>query len=71
MFTLLPIIFIITAGVLISFLWADIKKDEKMAKYYEEVCITADLRERTDFYEYKSDKGGYYEIECRRYRKCS
>ena len=50
MITLLPIIFILTAGILLSFLWADFKKDTKMARYYEEVAMIAASKERTSVY---------------------
>ncbi|MDY2933182.1 MAG: hypothetical protein SOT05_03745 [Anaerovoracaceae bacterium] len=71
MITLLPVIFILTAGILLSFLWADFKKDTKMARYYEEVAMIAASKERTSVYEYKSSKGRHYEASDRCNRKCS
>ena len=68
MITLLPVIFILTAGILLSFLWADFKKDTKMARYYEEVAMIAASKERTSVYEYKSR---HYEASDRCNRKCS
>ena len=71
MITLLPVIFILTAGILLSVLWADFKKDAKMERYYEEVAMIAASKERTSVYEYKSSKGRHYEASDRCNRKCS
>ena len=71
MITLLPVIFILTAGILLSFLWADFKKDAKMERYYEEVAMIAASKERTSVYGYKSSKSRHYEASDRCNRKCS
>lgn len=71
MITLLPVLFVLAAGVLVSFLWADFKKDAKMAQYYEEIALIGASKERTRLYEYKSSKIRHYEAERRCNRKCS
>lgn len=71
MITLLPVLFILAAGVLVSFLWADLKKDAKMAQYYEDIALISASKERTRLYEYKSIKSRHYEAEHRCNRKCS
>lgn len=70
MITLLPVILILTAGVLLSFLWADFSKDLKMEKYYHEVALITASKERTDIYEYQSTKSGYYKASGGCNRKC-
>ncbi len=70
MITLLPVVFILIAGILLSFLWADFKKDNKMENYYEEVNMITASKERMSIYEYQSVKGRYYKTQGGRNRKC-
>lgn len=70
MITLLPVIFILTAGALLSLLWADFKKDLKMERYYQEVALITASKERMGVYEHQSTKSRYYKASDRCNRKC-